>query len=786
MSTSRRDLDQFDAWDAGDVGTPQQAENPLLMVHRALRGRYLLATAVALTLGLAGAAAGMKSQKPTYVSTAQISIRPSQAVAMYEIEERLPMPAFEAFVQQQAETVRSRRVLEAANAEIVKVAAANQVDWPPDTNAGVLRISEAIEVRVPRRTNIIFLSASTKEKRAAKLIASNVLQQYQIQYESARRREIEGRIEALSQLQSKLTKDYNDVNEDLDDAYTIHGGIDGFEKKYADARSELLELTRQLTQVRMDLAAINEDPDRELPKNLENTPQPGETPSSEPAPTDDAAESQAATAEDDRESLELTAEGNTDSETSVIDDDKANKLLPTVDDLAKTDERLSDLVRERDRLERHVAIIEKQVSDRHRELRRARSQVAVLQAQIKVRVNDLHEEMTPADREAAALAPTRPMSLAETLFNRRDFLNDEITKVTENVKGLEQLRLRTMDEEVRRARIQRNLDEVNDRLLQITSEADAQKMDQLVDKLEFTEATDPLRPTGDKSKQFAAAGFMAGFGGTYAAFIAFGLAFPRLRTGDDVAASVSDVAVLGMIPELDGDEEQKLIARECVHLLRTMIEASETAEFPMLTLTSPVSGVGKSTIAFMLAESFAASGRKVLLIDADLTGRGLTARFGLERRLGLSDNHDQSAKQLAVSVNGNGLCVIGGGTAGDGAERMCRSRLEQLVDSARGDFDMAIVDTGPILGSIEAASVVPISDRVLLVAARGMESRMLRIAVERLTSLRAKRVGIVFNRARPFDIVRSVSSQSAQRLRSRADQAGPITPVDAPIEKEAG
>ena len=56
---------------------PQHGQgNVFLMVHRLLRGRYLVTMSLALAFGAAGAAVGFLSHEPQYRSDAVIEIQP--------------------------------------------------------------------------------------------------------------------------------------------------------------------------------------------------------------------------------------------------------------------------------------------------------------------------------------------------------------------------------------------------------------------------------------------------------------------------------------------------------------------------------------------------------------------------------------------------------------------------------------------------------------------------------------------------------------------------------------
>jgi Mrp family chromosome partitioning ATPase len=88
----------------------------------------------------------------------------------------------------------------------------------------------------------------------------------------------------------------------------------------------------------------------------------------------------------------------------------------------------------------------------------------------------------------------------------------------------------------------------------------------------------------------------------------------------------------------------------------------------------------------------------------------------------------------------------------------------RLLDDARKEFDVILVDTGPILGSLEAACVTANADGVVMVIGRGQHRPRLERALEQLRSIQARVVGLVFNRAAATDFQQSGSSTSRRSV----------------------
>ncbi|MBZ0173259.1 MAG: CpsD/CapB family tyrosine-protein kinase, partial [Phycisphaerales bacterium] len=233
----------------------------------------------------------------------------------------------------------------------------------------------------------------------------------------------------------------------------------------------------------------------------------------------------------------------------------------------------------------------------------------------------------------------------------------------------------------------------------------------------------------------------------------------------------------GMIPEFSDPAENgaKTDLLDSFHLLRVILDARSQPGCLVAGVTSPVSGDGKTTVSLLLARSFAMTRRRVLLIDADLVGRGLTRMLNIEPRERASD-HGAKLGDLVVAIEGGRIDLLPASNAETASDSFCRHVLQELLKTARQEYDVVLLDTGPILGSIEAAAMVPVVDQMLLIVSRGLESRMLRMSTNRLRELQASSVGIVFNRASTVDFHRSYSPVSSASRRNSNRTFGTVLP----------
>ena len=156
-------------------------------------------------------------------------------------------------------------------------------------------------------------------------------------------------------------------------------------------------------------------------------------------------------------------------------------------------------------------------------------------------------------------------------------------------------------------------------------------------------------------------------------------------------------------------------------------------------------GVGKSFVSLNLASTIAASGKRVLLIDADMR-RGVIhsgSKFGLtDVLLGLA-----TIDTAAVQKHTDNLFVMNAGKTKIAACELLRSdAMDKLLKEARSKFDMVIVDTPPLNLVTDAELIYPLVDYSLLVLHYGRHSMdEIKETVERIRRYSDKPGAIVMN-----------------------------------------
>ncbi|WP_368920954.1 polysaccharide biosynthesis tyrosine autokinase, partial [Providencia vermicola] len=150
-------------------------------------------------------------------------------------------------------------------------------------------------------------------------------------------------------------------------------------------------------------------------------------------------------------------------------------------------------------------------------------------------------------------------------------------------------------------------------------------------------------------------------------------------------------------------------AVEAIRSLRTSVYFSvmnQGNNLVMITSASP--GVGKSFVTSNMAVVLANAGKKVLLIDTDLRKGRIHKAFGLSNKMGLSDylaQQDANQPNIHRHVIENLDVICRGKNVTHSSELLMGERFKHLLDTMKGQYDIVVIDTAPILAITDAAII---------------------------------------------------------------------------------
>jgi Mrp family chromosome partitioning ATPase len=352
------------------------------------------------------------------------------------------------------------------------------------------------------------------------------------------------------------------------------------------------------------------------------------------------------------------------------------------------------------------------------------------------------------------------------------------------------------------------------------------------------EADTPLGPYRDTRFSTAIAGALGGIALGIGSMILLGVLRGTIERPDDANPHLGDFPMLGMVPVLPddlADPEHAALAAHCVHEIRMRLQIlGQGRPNSTFAITSPSAGAGKTSLTLALGLSFAAASQKTLLIDCDVIGGGLTRQADAiaRRRLGailLQDgwiNKSQLDEALRTSrrqkrqlgemlvqlgyvtepviasamavqqgenlglidamqggdvlscitptgIDGLYVMPLGSATVHDAAG-ISIAGLRRLLDTVGRYFNVVIIDTGPILGSLEASVAASQADAVVLAVAKGSSTAVVEKSLQQLSMVGTRIAGMVFNRALDRDVIQYGSHQGSSHHSTRTSSNGVV------------
>ena len=173
-------------------------------------------------------------------------------------------------------------------------------------------------------------------------------------------------------------------------------------------------------------------------------------------------------------------------------------------------------------------------------------------------------------------------------------------------------------------------------------------------------------------------------------------------------------------------------AVEAFRTLRLAIRYDFPSDAPIvLSISSPGPGDGKSLVSSNLALAFASAGHRTLLIDGDVRRGGQHGTFEVPVAPGLVEYLQGSASTEAVlkRTATDNLFLLPRGTRRTGApELLVSERMAGLIDAARQQFDVVIIDSPPFIAGVDAYALAAAAGNMLVVLRPNLSDRKLAAA----------------------------------------------------------
>lgn len=383
------------------------------------------------------------------------------------------------------------------------------------------------------------------------------------------------------------------------------------------------------------------------------------------------------------------------------------------------------------------AAIEQLARERESLLRRLSGETSGSQAEIDLRASlaSIEENLTRSLAEVQDTVETQLASLAQNEATAREQLRDTLLRTdisSEVISDLFNLQQNAM---IAREQYQRLLSRVQD----LNALANVQISDARV----VSEALPPSSAASPNKRLIISAALVLAIG------LGIGIALLNEYYIGGITSlaqlgNLSAARAVGAIPDTSPNGDVQLLGNQILDAplsqysesfrklrlaLDTNLNQSLTdrmqggvVKIPgtVILVSSALPGEGKSTSAISLARTYAASGKRTLLIDCDLRKPSIAHYLEANQEHGLIDylDPDSTHKQLEpfADVLKNLIVVPAGHRSTKPTDQLINSELFfTMIATVREEFDVVILDSPPVLPVVDSRYLAQVADIVMMV-----------------------------------------------------------------------
>ncbi|GAA4313809.1 tyrosine-protein kinase [Pontixanthobacter gangjinensis] len=235
---------------------------------------------------------------------------------------------------------------------------------------------------------------------------------------------------------------------------------------------------------------------------------------------------------------------------------------------------------------------------------------------------------------------------------------------------------------------------------------------------------------------------LLGLGVPFAFFYIRNLLNNKVESRTDLEDIISNVSIVGEIPRIGKgmaeliEKNDRSVLAESFRILHTnlqylLVNSGNKKKGVKIFITSTIKGEGKTFIAFNTATTLANSGKKVLIMGADLRNPQLQ-RFeaGAKHWQGVSDylaNEELELNRLIKksSLHENLDLLSSGSIPPNPSELLRHSKTKNLFENLEEAYDYIIVDTAPSMLVSDTFLINDYADLTLYVVRAGFTERKL-------------------------------------------------------------
>ena len=235
----------------------------------------------------------------------------------------------------------------------------------------------------------------------------------------------------------------------------------------------------------------------------------------------------------------------------------------------------------------------------------------------------------------------------------------------------------------------------------------------------------------------------------------------KLHSREDLQKSLPNLDILGEVPFVDDvnaiAKDSRGMFAESTRVIRSNInfKLPNQTTSKIILCTSSIKGEGKTICAFNIAASYTATGKKVILLGADLRNPQLHSLLEIERdnKKGLStsaisENHTSfSDSIMSYKIFNNTMDILfSGPIPPNPAEILGSSKCFDIINSLKNIYDVVVIDSAPLVLVSDTLPLLKLADLVLYsVRAHFTDVKLAPFIRGLVDDKKIDNIGIVFN-----------------------------------------
>ena len=248
--------------------------------------------------------------------------------------------------------------------------------------------------------------------------------------------------------------------------------------------------------------------------------------------------------------------------------------------------------------------------------------------------------------------------------------------------------------------------------------------------------------------------------------IPFGLLFilkildTKIHSRQELEENFKNIDIMGEIPfakDLSFAMESRGVLSESARIIRSNInyKISQENKCNTILITSSIKGEGKTLVAYNLANSYAATGKKVLLVGGDLRNPQIHNVLSKDRKSsdkGLSsllvNSKLNSTDNITKTKTPNGKIDIlfSGPIPPNPAELLGSQNFDDLLQQLKKKYDYILIDSAPLLLVSDTIPLIRYADLIIYTTRADYTNKKVGTFVEKLIQdKKIKNIGLVLN-----------------------------------------